>query len=36
MSHYFVLAIKNKISVEEAVIGATKAIESDQTMVAAR
>lgn len=36
MSHYFVLAIRNKISVDEAVLGATKAIESDQTMVAAR
>jgi ABC-type glycerol-3-phosphate transport system substrate-binding protein len=36
MSHYFVLAIKKKISVEEAVASATAAIGSDRTMVAAR
>ena len=36
MSHYFGMAIKNKISVDEALVGATSAIQSEKTLVAAR
>jgi hypothetical protein len=36
MSHYFGMAIKKKISVDEAVVGATSAIQSEKTLVAAR
>jgi multiple sugar transport system substrate-binding protein len=36
MSHYFSLAIKNKISVSEAVERVTQAIESERTIVAMR
>ena len=36
MSHYFTLAIRNKISVDEAVKGATRAIQSERTIVAVR
>lgn len=36
MSHFFALAIKNKISVDEAVKGATRAIQSERTIVAMR
>jgi len=36
MSHYFVQAIKNKISVSDALIGATAAIQSAQQSVVTR
>jgi multiple sugar transport system substrate-binding protein len=36
MSHYFSLAIKNRISVAQAVAGATRAIQSGQTPAVAR
>jgi len=36
MSHYFTLAIQNRISVDEALSGATRAIRSEQTLVATR
>lgn len=36
MSHYFGLAIKNQITVDEALEGATKAIQSEKTLVVAR
>ena len=36
MSHYFVMAIRNQITVGEALVGATKAIQSEKTLVVAR